>query len=343
MSTPFVSVVIPTYNRATLLPRAIESALRAIVPGDEILVVDDASTDNTRELLASYPPPVRLVAASHGGAGATRNRGMYEARNELIAFLDSDDEWLPDKLALQRAVMRARPDVLYCFSDFIVCDRSGRTHNKYLINWHHDSQPWDEILGAGMPFSSLAPLPAGRADFKLHIGSLYAALMSRSYVGTFTLIVRNVPDSLPRFPTDLPTFEDWQFVGELSRRGRGAYLDCETAIQHGHQLPRLTNATALVQAQTRIKLLDRVWGSDAEFLRHHRATFNKIRDEQERLYRFYAAKELLKAGHMREARAAFAAVEKYPAMYNLLLCFPGIAIRLFVSAVEQIRNIAPLQ
>src|SRR5438270_1869450 len=92
-----ISVIIPTYNRAHLIKRAIDSALKNLLPGDEIVVVDDGSTDNTVEVLSSYGTAVRLIVAQHGGAGAARNLGVSSAHNPLIAFLDSDDEWFSDK------------------------------------------------------------------------------------------------------------------------------------------------------------------------------------------------------------------------------------------------------
>ncbi len=337
-----VSVVIPTYNRAALVTRAIDSALRCTEPGDEILVVDDASTDDTRAVVSRYGTPVRLIAAEHGGAGAARNRGVVEARNDLVAFLDSDDEWLPHKLALERRLMAARPDVLYCFSNFSVCDRSGRVYARYLENWHKDARPWSEILGPGARFSTLNELPAGCDDFLVHIGDLYAPLMARLYIGTFTLVFRRgLPGGVPQFPVDLPTFEDWQFFGELAKRGPGAYLDRDTAIQHGHRMPRLTDATVLVQAQTRIKLLERVWGRDRDFLAKHGVSYREILAQQERACRFYTAKELLKAGRMPEARAAFTALGQCPRSYRLLLRLPGRAIRAGGWLVRRLRGLLP--
>ena len=105
MDDPAVSVVIPTYNRARLVCRAIDSALAATATGDEIIVVDDGSTDGTEAALAAYRGRIRYVKADHRGAGVARNRGVSEARGPLIAFLDSDDEWMPDKLELQRTLM----------------------------------------------------------------------------------------------------------------------------------------------------------------------------------------------------------------------------------------------
>src|SRR5437667_2543232 len=99
------SVIIATYNRAHVICRAISSALAAIRPGDEVIVIDDGSVDQTERVIAPYRDRIRYLAVEHRGAGAARNRGIREAKNELIAFLDSDDEWLPGQLELQRSLM----------------------------------------------------------------------------------------------------------------------------------------------------------------------------------------------------------------------------------------------
>jgi len=228
-----VSVVIPTFERATLVPRAVHSALGAVAPGDEVIVVDDGSTDGTEAVLAPYRDRLRYVRTAHLGAGAARNRGVQEARCPLVAFLDSDDEWMSDKLELQRTLMARRPDVLFAFSDFALRDRDGREHRRQLAAWHHDRRSWDVILGPGRPFSTLAPLPAGRGDFTVHTGNLYPALMRACYVSTITMMVRREAGEALRFAEDLPLYEDWECFARLARAGRGAYLACETAWNHG--------------------------------------------------------------------------------------------------------------
>ena len=96
-----VSVVIPTYNRADLLARALDSVLAQTRPPDEIIVVDDGSSDDTAARVLEYGGRVRLLRQSHRGVSAARNRGIAESRGEWIALLDSDDEWLPRKLECQ--------------------------------------------------------------------------------------------------------------------------------------------------------------------------------------------------------------------------------------------------
>lgn len=98
-----VSVIIPVYNRAELVKRAVESALRQSFRDFEMIVVDDGSDDGTCSALEVCSHEIRVIRQSHRGVSAARNRGIRESSGELIAFLDSDDEWLPQKLERQIA------------------------------------------------------------------------------------------------------------------------------------------------------------------------------------------------------------------------------------------------
>ena len=105
-SAPRVSVVIPTYNRAALLIEAVESVLRQSYDDLEVVVCDDGSTDDTAERVRAFGPRVHYIGLAHTGRpGSPRNRGIEAARGELIAFLDDDDLWEPDKLARQIELM----------------------------------------------------------------------------------------------------------------------------------------------------------------------------------------------------------------------------------------------
>ena len=288
-----VTVVIPTYNRAALLPRAVTSALAQIEDGDEIIVVDDGSTDETARVAHGLGARVRYLPVAHGGAGAARNAGLDSARNPLVAFLDSDDEWLPGKLARQRAIMRRWPEVRLCFSDFQVRTRDGVLRRHYLSRWHHASRRWSYALGPAQVL----------AGAQLHIGELYPLLMSRLYVATFTAMVRaDGARPLPRFPVDLPTYEDWEFFGRVAALGPSAYLDAETAVQHGHHLPRLTDAGVRTQAEARIRVLQRVWGGNAAFLARHGEDYQRLLAEQRDRQRLADAREALKSGDTTTAR-----------------------------------------
>lgn len=109
VKNPAVSVIIPTYNRAHLIDKAIKSVLNQTFQDFEVIVVDDASTDNTEEMAKSFADfKVYYICHQHNrGASAARNSGIEASRGEYIAFLDSDDEWLPEKLNKQMKIFES--------------------------------------------------------------------------------------------------------------------------------------------------------------------------------------------------------------------------------------------
>ncbi len=107
---PLVSVIIPTYNRARFLKEALASVLAQTYRPLEIIVVDDGSTDETSKVVSRFP--VRYVRTPHRGVAAARNRGLSKARGALIAFLDSDDLWLPRKIEVQVSFFERQPEAV---------------------------------------------------------------------------------------------------------------------------------------------------------------------------------------------------------------------------------------
>jgi glycosyltransferase involved in cell wall biosynthesis len=104
-----LSVIVPAYNCESYIGEALESVLAGTTSDEEILVVDDGSTDETAVVAEGFAPRVRVIRGPHRGIGATFNRGMSEARGALIGSCDADDRWLPGKLQLQRAALEADP------------------------------------------------------------------------------------------------------------------------------------------------------------------------------------------------------------------------------------------
>lgn len=98
---PLVSVIIPTYNRANVLARALKSVLRQTYDNLEIIVVDDGSTDETEQLILKKFPQINFIKTENKGVSAARNLGVEKSSGEYIAFLDSDDEWMPEKIQKQ--------------------------------------------------------------------------------------------------------------------------------------------------------------------------------------------------------------------------------------------------
>ncbi len=110
LSYPKISVIIPTYNRVHLIKDAVESVFNQTYQDFELIIIDDGSTDNTREVLAEYGERLRYIYQENQGRSAARNHGINLAKGEYIAFLDSDDVWFPDKLARQVPILESAPD-----------------------------------------------------------------------------------------------------------------------------------------------------------------------------------------------------------------------------------------
>src|SRR5262245_42395210 len=110
MSTPLISVVIPAFNSAATLPRALASVFAQTCTQYEVIVVDDGSTEDLVAALQPYRARINLVRQSNAGAAAARNTGVRHARGKWLAFLDADDFWHRRKLELQLQACEARPD-----------------------------------------------------------------------------------------------------------------------------------------------------------------------------------------------------------------------------------------
>lgn len=142
--TPLVSVVIPTYNRARQTIAAIESILGQTYRHFEVIVVDDGSTDDSRQSLKRFisqkraPNPILLFSQCNRGVSIARNAGIARAKGEYIAFLDSDDQWTPDKLEWQlRAVERYRGECRVCFTDARLVNDTGMDLSSFDVHRRH--------------------------------------------------------------------------------------------------------------------------------------------------------------------------------------------------------------
>ena len=136
---PSVSVIIPTYNRADIILETIESVFNQTYQNFEIVIVDDGSSDNTKEVIENLKNPrIKYIYQKNSGPSAARNNGIKNAKGELIAFLDSDDLWLKDKLEKQINILNYRPEIgiISCwavgitFDNRILYKRTGSAKNN---------------------------------------------------------------------------------------------------------------------------------------------------------------------------------------------------------------------
>jgi len=125
-----ISVIITTFNRKDLVKRAINSVLEQTIPADEIIIIDDGSDDGTEEYIKEYFPDIKYFWQKNTGISAARNKGIDISINDWIAFLDSDDEWLPKKLEKQKEAILENPSYQLCHTNEIWIRKGRRVNPK---------------------------------------------------------------------------------------------------------------------------------------------------------------------------------------------------------------------
>lgn len=143
---PAVSVIIPTYNRAPYIAETIESVLNQTYTDYEIIVIDDGSTDNTREAVGPYTDQIQYVVQENSGSSGARNHGLRLAQGQYIAFLDSDDVWLPDKLEKQITYMEAHPEAGLVYGPYQPVDSNLQPFGTPSATPHH-GDAYEDMLG----------------------------------------------------------------------------------------------------------------------------------------------------------------------------------------------------
>ena len=184
---PLVTVVIPAYNYGRFLADAIRSVLAQTFTDYELIVIDDGSTDNTPEVAEQFAGRIRYVRQPNSGLSATRNKGVALGTGDYIAFLDADDEWLPEKLATQVPVLQTHPEVGIVTSLFTLMDAERR------------------------PMQGLKPAQAPGTTFR-------EVIRRGTAIPSSFLVRRSVFEALNGFDTALPVMEDFDFGLRLAAR-----------------------------------------------------------------------------------------------------------------------------
>lgn len=176
VSAPSVSVIVPAYNAAWCIRKAIDSVIAQTFRDFELLVVDDGSTDCTAEILVEYGDAIRVIRQPNGGLARARNAGIHASRAEFVAFLDADDWWLPGKLAPQVALLRARPDVGFASTMARVEDAEGVFLNLWPCPTRTDFLP--HLFSANGSVAGSGSAVIARRQLLMQIGCFDESLLS---------------------------------------------------------------------------------------------------------------------------------------------------------------------
>jgi glycosyltransferase involved in cell wall biosynthesis len=243
MKNPLISIILPTYNRATLLPRAIDSVLAQSFQDWELIIWDDGSTDNTSAVVQAYQDArIRYDSDENRGAAYARNRALEHARAELIAFLDSDDEWLPGKLEIQAAVMARHPEVELLFTDFEnITESNGQ--------WRGNFSEYTSVI-------RLQRCIQIEADCYRIQGCFLVSLARENFIALDTVIVRQeVLQRAGCFNETLRNSEDFELWWRLGLSGATiARLDQISMIRHKPE--GSLSSPSMASLQNRLSALD---------------------------------------------------------------------------------------
>jgi glycosyltransferase involved in cell wall biosynthesis len=219
---PLVSIVLPTHNRAHLIKRAIDSVVSQDYSNWELLVIDDCSTDGTEEVIAIFLKDSRIQYVRNeinlGGSGA-RNVGILKAKGDFITFLDSDDEYLPEKIELQLQLFETSTITNL---GVINCGRLDEKNGKIYSRW----------------------IPKFR-------GNVRVPLLSKDKVGANTsllMIKREVIEEGIFFDDKMPAGQDWDFLIRICLKFNLDFVDKELVIIHHHEGPRVYNKLSAIKA-----------------------------------------------------------------------------------------------
>ncbi|MGH8276058.1 MAG: glycosyltransferase family 2 protein [Steroidobacteraceae bacterium] len=219
---PTISVVIPAYNCARFITQAVESALAQHSPPAEVIVVDDGSTDDTRERLAPYFDRIQYAWQPNGGVCKARNRGISAARGELIAFLDADDQWLPHKLTKQLECLAVSPEVALVHTDIL---------------------HWDDMTGAR------SHVERGRQQYS---GCCYREFFWRNGVITSSVLLRRrCLEEVGSFDEAIPalTAEDLDLWMRIARKRPLAFVDEPLVLYRHHDSNSSLNSRRMAEGE----------------------------------------------------------------------------------------------
>ncbi len=307
------SIVIPTFNRARAVCRAIDSVLAQTYRSIEVIVVDDGSTDGTARMISERygtDPRVRCIVQDNGGAACARNAGLASARGDYVALLDSDDLWRPWKLELQVKIMEAFPELGMTWTDMEAIDPSGRiAHPRYLRRMYAGYRrfPDDTLFPNSCDLRDVVPGFAPTTEGgRLGTGSIFPKMLLGNLVHTSTVVLRR--ERLERvggFDEQLRFCgEDYDFHLRTCREGPVGLIDIP-AIRYQLGMPdRLTAERHMIHcARNTLRTVEKAVDRDraaidlpARALRQRLAAVHKwvgnehlARGENEQAQRHYLA------------------------------------------------------
>jgi GT2 family glycosyltransferase len=343
-----VSVILPTYNRASILSRAIDSVLTQTYAAIETVVVDDGSTDDTTEVLRQYGGRIRVLRQENCGVGAARNYGITHSNGEFIAFLDSDDFWFNWKVEAEVAALRRHSEAGLVWTDMSAENASGAIFSERFLRrmygaYHHDHVDLDSIMTRVGTLSDVLPsAPAALAGVPLRVGDLSSHILMGNLLHTPTVLYRRSwAEQTGGFDTSWINGGDYEYYTRLCALGPAIFIDASSIVYHTGGADQLTAPNRMLSmarndlrtVQARVSEPGRIDGIPAE----------RIRSRLSWSLSWVGAMEF-ELGHRGQAARKFAAsLRARPALdrrllYLALCGLPGPAVDVLRAVRRAIRR-----
>jgi glycosyltransferase involved in cell wall biosynthesis len=312
MGDGLVSIIIPTYNRARCIQRAVDSVLGQTHGDVDVIIVDDGSTDHTRTLVGDTygkDPRVRYVHQQNRGVSAARNHGIRLVKGDFAALLDSDDAWKPFKLELQIACLRAFPDAGMVWSDMTAVGTDGAViADRYLKRFYSAYRLFssDDLFDRSLPLGEVAPRLSRESGIeRAYCGDVYAPMVMGNLVHTSTVLLRRERLAAAGFfDESVRSGEDHEFHLNTCRAGRVAFADLPTILYEVGHADALTGPSFNVSmARHFVTTLTRALARDQGRIRSRIP--RHVIDEVVAEAHLWLGESLLRAGERHEARGHF--------------------------------------
>jgi glycosyltransferase involved in cell wall biosynthesis len=231
LHVPTISVVIPAYNSATMLPETLRSLLAQTVHPMEIIVVDDGSVDDTPLVLEQFGEAVTTIRKTNGGLASARHTGIAAARGEFVALMDADDLCVPNRLAVQAAFLAAHPEVLLCATDFSAFDDQGFFAESFASTYYSAIQSCPVGVFGIFPVQETLTIPeevpvdGDVRSVPCCLGPVYEKLALGNFIHPPTVMFRrSVIDLVGNYDMDSRSMCDWDWFVRVSRAGPIGYI-----------------------------------------------------------------------------------------------------------------------
>jgi glycosyltransferase involved in cell wall biosynthesis len=235
-----ISVVIPTYNNAAYITQALDSVFAQSFDDYEVIVVDDGSTDDTRDVLKRYGSRLHYVFQKNQGLAVARNTGLGLATRDYVTYLDADDIWREDNLRVKAEVLRAHPHLGGVFSEFLIFDETGVRHARGTRQLFPFFDRTGREFGDVFAERDTVALPAGgRAD--VYLGKVFDSLFWGNFIlPTSMVFSRARAQQVGEFRAELRTQQDYEYWLRFTQRHPLAFVD-EVLVEYRRHANQLTD------------------------------------------------------------------------------------------------------